>query len=128
MCHSLATYLVDETMTPVDGVWPFVPRSTGISAFPLTVSAQGDALYGVNTIEPDKSAMAGYALALFGNWTNSAALQNVSLHIASVLAKNIRWDADQSLAPFSFRVDCKTGVSFNAKVSRRDMLLLLIFK
>ena len=60
--------------------------------------------------------MAGVALALFANLTNNSLFRNVSLHIASVLAKNIRWEADQSLAPFSFRVNFRTGVSFNAKV------------
>lgn len=88
---------------------------------------QGDALFGPNTIEPDKSAMAGVALAMYAQQTNDKVAQEMAVHIARVLAKNIRSDdADAKIAPWSFRVNAATGVSYNAKASNTAYPLRLL--
>jgi hypothetical protein len=56
---------LNETLTPDLGPYNLFPRSTGINLFfPLETSAQADALYGPETIEPDKGGIAGYALVM----------------------------------------------------------------
>ena len=126
LCTLLARYIMKETLTPAYFAWPSVPRSTGISSFPITVSAQGDALFGPDTIEPDKSAMAGYALGIYSKTFEDVEARNMSIHIARVLAKNMRLDAGQHLAPWSFRVNARTGVSYYAKMSNSAYVLRLL--
>jgi hypothetical protein len=72
LANSLASYLVKETLTPNEGAWPGVPRSTGISAFPITVSAQADALYGPDTIgiEEKKSVLVSFVTNRAGQGCN----------------------------------------------------------
>lgn len=51
----MGDYIVNETLTFDFGYWPSFTRSSGLNLFmPLETAAQGDLLYGTQTIEPDK--------------------------------------------------------------------------
>jgi len=106
---AMGDFLIKECLTPDEGAYPRFPRSTGNNTrLPITESAQGDAKYGPNVIEPDKGAIAGYAfLTLYEAQAGSKFLE-MATHVADVLVKNMR-DCNAERAPWPFRVDSVTG-------------------
>ena len=104
----MGDYLVKESNTPNDGHYPAFTRSTGMAAsFPqgADCGTQGDKPY---EIEPDKGAIAGYALALLYKETNDKKYLAQSLHNAEILASNMI-KGDSLRSPWPFRADYRTG-------------------
>ncbi len=107
--RKMGDYLVKETLTPDEGAYPRFTRSTGDNRdFPLKTASQGDAMYGVNVIEPDKGGLAGYALVLLYDATGERAYLDQAVHNADVLVKNML-TGTAARAPWPFRVDAITG-------------------
>ncbi len=105
----MGDFLAKEATTPNSGIYPNFPRSTGIQdTIPLTKSSQGDAKYGNQVIEPDKGGIAGYAWLQLFLKTGDAKWKAYSMHVATVLAKNMR-TGTQLQAPWAFRIDALTG-------------------
>lgn len=107
--RKMGDYLVKETLTPDEGAYPRFTRSTGDNRnFPIKTASQGDAMYGVNVIEPDKGGLAGYALVLLYDATGERGYLDQAVHNADVLVKNMR-TGTAARAPWPFRVDAITG-------------------
>ena len=105
----MGDYLIVEANTPNEGAYPGFTRSTGvIDEWPLQQSAQNDADYGKNTIEPDKGGIAGFALLELYKTTQDKRYLDQAIHNARVLAKNMR-PGDGLHSPWPFRVDAITG-------------------
>jgi len=104
----MGDYLVNESNTPDVGHYPGFTRSTGISAkFPqhADCGTQGDRPF---EIEPDKGAIAGYALVLLYKETGEKKYLAQAVHNAKVLMANMR-QGDSSGSPWPFRADYRTG-------------------
>jgi glycerophosphoryl diester phosphodiesterase len=109
VAKKMGDYLVKESNTANEGVYPRFTRSTGIiSEYPLTQSSQDDAKCGKNVIEPDKGGIAGFALLQLFNVTKEKIYFDQAIHNARILAKNIR-KGDALHSPWPFRVDAVTG-------------------
>ena len=107
--NKMGTYLVEQTLTPDEGVYPRFTRSTGLNTdFPLKKSSQGDAVYGENVIEPDKGGIAGYALLKLYQSQGGERYLAQAVHNADVLVKNMR-EGNARKAPWPFRVDAVSG-------------------
>lgn len=107
--------------------WPFVPRSTGIRFdFPLLCSSSYDLLFGCNTIEPDKVAIAAYALFRYHQLTGDAAALDVALNSAAALA-SAQVDGNSSHAPWPFRVNAADGVGVNGHKNGNSAFPLRLF-
>ena len=105
----MGVVLADYSTTSNAGVYADFPRSTGNNEdFPLAKSAQGDAKYGTQVIEPDKGGIAGYAYLQLYRSTGRVIWGEKALDVARVLAENMR-TGDKSHAPWPFRVDAMTG-------------------
>jgi hypothetical protein len=105
---SLGDYLVNETLTPADGSYPSVTRSTGrrdLFPQPADAGSQGDRPY---EIEPDKAGIAGYALMRLHAACGGRAHLAQALHNARVLAAN-QQEGGSAHSPWPFRVDYRTG-------------------
>jgi hypothetical protein len=104
----MGDYLADESLTPDTGRYPRFPRSTGISEHypqPADAGSQKDHPF---EIQPDKGAIAGYALALLYQETGEQKYLNTALHTAQVLVNNMK-PGDATSSPWAFRVDYRTG-------------------
>jgi hypothetical protein len=104
----MGDYLINESNTPDTGRYPGFTRSTGIAARfpqPADCGTQGDRPY---EIEPDKGAIAGYALVLLYRETREKKYLAQALHNAQVLVANMR-PGDSARSPWPFRVDYRTG-------------------
>jgi len=104
----MGDYLVNDALTPNTGPYPCFPRSTGVREGypqPLDAGCQKDQPFDV---EPDKGAIAGYALALLYQETNDQRYLDTAVHIAEVLVRNMT-AGDESHSPWPFRVDYRTG-------------------
>jgi hypothetical protein len=104
----MGDYLVNESNTPDVGHYPGFTRSTGISAKfpqPADCGTQGDRPF---EIEPDKGAIAGYALVLLYKETGEKKYLAQAVHNAKVLMANMR-QGDSSGSPWPFRADYRTG-------------------
>jgi hypothetical protein len=104
----MGDYLVKESLTPDTGKYPRFTRSTGIrEKFPQPPDSgtQDDKPY---EIEPDKGAIAGYALALLYRETRDARYLAQALQNARVLSANMR-TGDETHSPWPFRADYRTG-------------------
>ena len=124
----LGQYLGRWAKTPPTGVWANVTRSTGLNVeWPLTTAAQTDLLFGVNTIEPDKVALAGYALLLLFNATRDPEFLAYALHHARVLAAT-QTPGNATSAPWPFRVDSVTGARVNGGKSGDTVFALRLFR
>jgi glycerophosphoryl diester phosphodiesterase len=109
VAKKMGDYLIVEANTPNEGAYPAFTRSTGvINEWPLQQSAQNDADYGKNTIEPDKGGIAGFALLELYKTTKDNRYLDQAVHNARVLAKNMR-PGDGLHSPWPFRVDAITG-------------------
>jgi hypothetical protein len=104
----MGDYLVIESLTPDTGHYPRFPRSTGISERypqPEDAGSQNDHPY---EIQPDKGAIAGYALALLYQETGDHRYLEMAVHTAEVLVKNMQ-PGDATHSPWPFRVDYRSG-------------------
>lgn len=121
----MGDYLVKESNTPNEGKYPRFTRSTGIAGKfpqPSDCGSQGDHPY---EIEPDKGAIAGYALMLLYKETNDKKYFDQALHNANVLVANMR-KGDSTHAPWPFRADYRTGVG-RGEVSGDMVFILRLF-
>ena len=124
----LGDYLTLWANTPPTGTWANVTRSTGWNIeWPLSTAAQGDLPFGVNTIETDKVALAGYALLELHNLTGDAAFLQQSLRNARALAA-AQSDGNATHAPWPFRVDSVTGAALNGRKSSDTVWALRLFR
>ena len=104
----MGDYLVKESLTPDTGKYPRFTRSTGIRAKfpqPPDCGTQGDQPY---EIEPDKGAIAGYALVLLYDETKDTRYLDQALQNGRVLAANMG-TGDERHSPWPFRADYRTG-------------------
>jgi hypothetical protein len=107
--------------------WPLVPRSTGIRFdFPLLCSSSYDLLFGCDTIEPDKVAIAAYALFRYHQLTGDSAALDVALNSAAALA-SAQGDGNSSHAPWPFRVNAADGVAVNGYKNGNTAFPLRLF-
>jgi hypothetical protein len=118
----MGDYLVHESNTPDEGQYPGFTRSTGISAKfpqPANCGTQGDKPY---EVEPDKGAIAGYALVLLYKQTKDKKYLVQAVHDARVLVKNMV-PGDSLKSPWPFRVDYRSGEGRGAVSG--DMVFML---
>jgi hypothetical protein len=104
----MGDYLVNESNTPNTGRYPGFTRSTGVAGkFPQAADCgtQGDKPF---EVQPDKGAIAGYALVLLYNETHEQKYLAQALHNAQVLVANMG-QGDSVSSPWPFRVDYRTG-------------------
>lgn len=104
----MGDYLVKESLTPDTGKYPRFTRSTGKRGQfpqPPDCGTQDDHPY---EIEPDKGAIAGYALALLSEETKDHRYLDQALHNGRVLAANMQ-PGDDRHSPWPFRADYRTG-------------------
>jgi len=121
----MGNYLVKESNTPDEGKYPQFTRSTGTAGKfpqPPDCGTQGDKPY---EIEPDKGAIAGYALILLFKETNDKKYFTQALHNANVLLANMR-KGDSANSPWPFRADYRTGEG-RGKVSGDMVYILRLF-
>ena len=91
----MGDYLLNGASTAdnVSLAWPNFPRSTGTFGsvyLPLTIAGQGDLVWGPQTIEPDKGAMAAVALDMLAMASGNDSYHKVAVHCANLLAKHWR--------------------------------------
>jgi len=106
--RKMGDYIVTEALTPDEGVYPRFPRSTGrVGEWPQAANcgSQDDKPY---EIQPDKGAIAGYALVRLYEATHDAKYLHEALHIAQILATTER-KGDATHSPWPFRADFRTG-------------------
>ncbi len=118
-------YLVNEAVTPNDGKWPGVFRSTGK---PMTFPQAPDC--GIRSdqpyeIEPDKLGIAGYALLRLTAVTGVQKYAIAALHNATVLAQNMT-DGSATTSPWPFRVDYRDNTP-NGDISGNMVWNLRLF-
>lgn len=121
----MGDYLVKESLTPDTGKYPRFTRSTGVRAkFPQPPDSgtQADKPY---EIEPDKGGIAGYALVLLYEQTESKSYLDQALQNARVLVANMG-TGDEQHSPWPFRVDYRTG-EFRGPVSANMSFNLRLF-
>ncbi len=85
----MGDYLVNDSLTPDAGKYPRFPRSTGISERypqPEDAGSQKDRPY---EIQPDKAAIAAYALTLLYQETGDTKYRDLAVHVGKVLADNM---------------------------------------
>ena len=108
VARTMGDYLIREASTPDTGKYPLFPRSTGKAGAlpqPEDCGCQADRPY---EIQPDKGGIAGYALWLLGEETKERRYSDRAVHIARVLAANMR-AGDATHSPWPFRADFRTG-------------------
>jgi len=123
--RSLGDYLVDEALTPDEGVYPRVPRSTGLPATfpqPPDCGRYSDRPY---EIQPDKAGLAAYALLELAAATGESRYRDVAVQTARVLASTMG-DGDESTSPWPFRADFRTGEP-RGEVSANSSFILRLF-
>jgi hypothetical protein len=123
--RKMGDYLVDQALTPDDGAYPKFPRSTGrIGEWPLlpNCGSQDDQPY---EVQPDKGAIAGYALLKLWQATKEQRYLDATLHIARVLASHAR-AGDATHSPWPFRADYRTGMTRN-EISGDTAFFLRLF-
>lgn len=104
----MGNYLVRESNTPNEGRYPGFTRSTGIAGRfpqPADCGTQADHPY---EVEPDKGAVAGFALVLLYKETGISAFLMQALHNARVLVANMG-AGDSARSPWPFRADYRSG-------------------
>lgn len=138
----LAEYLMTWANSPYKGVWTAVTRSTGDNTeWPLKTASQTDADFGPDTIEPDKVALAGWALLYLYNatdpmhaWAPSQLFAPVrrtilaqALRNANVLTET-QAPGDEAHSPWPFRVNAVTGAAVNGAKSGNTAFSLRLFR
>ncbi len=123
--RKMGDYLVRESLTPDRGPYSRFTRSTGRHTdFPIKLSAQGDATFGSNVIEPDKGGIAGYALIKLFNVTGDQRYRDQALQNAECLVRNMR-HGDVRHSPWPFRVDSVTGQRWGDRSANMVYILRL---
>ena len=120
-----ADYLIEQAVTPDSGLWPKVFRSTGTAmTFPMPPDCglRSDQPY---EVEPDKIAMAGYALLKLADATGEKKYADAALHQATVLAANIVPGTAEA-SPWPFRVDWRDGAT-TEPISGNMVYMLRLF-
>jgi hypothetical protein len=110
--RKMGDYILDQALTPDEGVYPRFPRSTGRAGeWPQKpdCGSQDDQPY---EIQPDKGAIAGYALLSLYEATHEDRYLQEALAIARVLVKTQR-AGDATHSPWPFRADFRTGAPRN---------------
>jgi hypothetical protein len=123
---AMGDYLSKEALTPNTGVYPAVPRSTGIAGAmpqPPDCGSEDDDPY---EIEPDKAGIAGHALMMLAAETKDTSYSDVALHSARVLVSNMA-PGDATSSPWFFRVDYRTGIPNTPLVSSDMVYILRLF-
>ncbi len=108
--RAFGDYLIDQALTPNEGIYPRFPRSTGVArACPQAPNCgrQEDKPY---EIQPDKGGLVAHALLSLYSETKDARYQSVALHIARVLAATMQ-AGGASHSPWPFRADYRTGAT-----------------
>lgn len=124
----LGDYLSLWSLTPSQGVWSNVTRSTGINLeWPLFSSSQGDANFGINCIETDRVGMTGYALLKLYEVVPNSRYLTQAIHSARVLAAT-QVDGNATDAPWPFRVDAVTGAFLNGHKNGESAFPLRLFR
>ncbi len=124
LARSMGDYLSAEDLTPDAGKYPRFTRSTGRrGSFPQSADSgsQADRPY---EIEPDKGGIAGYALVLLYDATQSKKYLAQALQNARVLTKNQR-PGDAGNSPWPFRADYRTGAPRGPVSSNMTYILRL---
>lgn len=106
--REMGDYLLQQALTPNEGKYPRFTRSTGIRGNfpqPPDCGSQADHPY---EIEPDKGAIAGYALVELFLATGDKRYLQQALHNARVLAAN-QVPGDATHSPWPFRADYRSG-------------------
>ena len=122
--NQMADYLIKECLTPDTGVYPLFPRSTGTAGqipMPADCGSQRDHAY---EIQPDKGAIAAYALLKLWEQTNRLDCFNTALHTAEVLKTQMR-NGDAVHSPWPFRADFRTGAARGEIASNMSFILRL---
>jgi hypothetical protein len=83
-------------------------------------------LFGCHTIEPDKVAIAAYALLRYHQLSGDQTALDVALHIAEVLAVN-QIDGNTTHAPWPFRVNAADGAAVNGHKNGNSAFPLRLF-
>ncbi len=124
---SMGDYLVKEANTPDTGKYPHFTRSTGWRLKfpqPADCGSQADKPY---EVQPDKGAIAAYALVLLFEETKEKQYLDQALHNGRVLVSNMGpGSAEQS--PWPFRVDYRTGEGRGPVSSNMSYILRLFDK
>ncbi len=104
----MGDYLIKEALTPNEGKYPRITRSTGFAGVapqPADCGCQRDLPY---ETEPDKAGIAGYALLMLYDETGEKSYLDQALQNARVLAVNQR-KGGAHRSPWPFRVDYRSG-------------------
>jgi hypothetical protein len=123
----MGDYLLNESLTPEGAKYPRFTRSTGWrTQFPLHADSgsQADHPY---EVQPDKGAIAGYALVLLTEATGERKYLDQALRNARVLVANMR-DGDGTHSPWPFRVDYRTGEERGPVAANQSYTLRLFDK
>jgi hypothetical protein len=123
--NQMADYLTRECLTPETGVYPLFPRSTGTAGqipMPADCGSQRDHSY---EIQPDKGAIAAYALLKLWEQTKRLDCFNTALHTAEVLKTQMR-SGDAAHSPWPFRADFRTGTA-RGEISSNMCFILRLF-
>jgi hypothetical protein len=108
IARAMGDFLLKEAHTPDTGSYPLFPRSTGRALrFPQApdCGSQADKPY---QVQPDKGAIAAYALVELYDATKDRRYLDFATHVARVLAANMG-NGDATHSPWPFRVDYRTG-------------------
>jgi hypothetical protein len=109
IAKQMGDFLVIDCNTPNSGKWPGFTRSTGkVGELPLPADcgSQQDHPY---EIQPDKGALAGWALLQLYRATGNKTYLDQALHNARVLVTNMQ-PGTATTSPWPFRVDYRTGI------------------
>ena len=120
----MADYLIKECLTPNTGAYPLFPRSTGTAGqipMPANCGSQRDHPY---EIQPDKGAIAAYALIKLWQQTKREDCFEVARHTAEVLKAQMR-SGDATHSPWPFRADFRTGAARGDISSNMSFVLRL---
>jgi hypothetical protein len=120
-----ANYVMEQALTPDNGVYPRFPRSTGIrQRFPQKpdCGSQRDLPY---EIQPDKAAIFAYSTVLLYEETHEQRYLDFARHVGRVLVQHM----DEGTAwrsPLPFRADYRTG-EVRGPVSANMSFVLRLF-
>ena len=125
VARTMGDFLVEQCSTPDSGAWPRFTRSTGHAGrFPLPpdCGSQGDQPF---EIQPDKGAIAGFALVRLTEATGEPRYLEQALRNARVLAAHVQ-SGDSTHSPLPFRADWRTGAG-RGDVSSDMVYVLRLF-
>jgi hypothetical protein len=123
--RSMGDFIITEALTPNQGLYPRFPRSTGRrDMFPQQADGGTQKDHPYET-QPDKGAIAGYALVQLYLASGDSRYLDAAVHIAGVLSKNMV-TGDASRSPWPFRVDFISGEG-RGPISSNTVFALRLF-